>query len=192
MLFKKILRTFLSYKAQFISMIVMVFLGVGIFSGFNAEWYSIEKNINYFFDESNLADYRIYITNEMKNSLTGFSDDDLNKVLNINGVEEASKVVEINTTETKENDTIKLCVSTNTNVTKPVVIKGNEYDSNSSNGIWISENYAERNNYNIGDEITLSYGKMFNYTFKIEGIALSGEYLINTDGIAMKIGRAHV
>lgn len=185
MLFKKILRTFLSYKAQFISMIVMVFLGVGIFSGFNAEWYSIEKNINYFFDESNLADYRIYITNEMKNSLTGFSDDDLNKVLNINGVEEASKVVEINTTETKENDTIKLCVSTNTNVTKPVVIKGNEYDSNSSNGIWISENYAERNNYNIGDEITLSYGKMFNYTFKIEGIALSGEYLINTDGIAM-------
>ncbi len=185
MLVRKLIRTFFKYKAQFISMIVMVLLGVGIFSGFNAEWYTIDKNINAFFNDSNLADYRVYITDEIKLSYRGFSDDDLNKILEINGVKEASRVVEINTIEEKEKDTMKLVVSTNTSVTKPIVIKGNEYNDKSENGLWISENYASKNNYNIGDEITLSYGNFFNHTFIIEGIALSGEYLINTDGISI-------
>ena len=185
MLFKKLIRTFFNYKAQFLSMIIMIILGIGIFSGFNAEWYTIDRNINEFFNDSNLADYRIYITDEMKLHYQGFSLDDLNKILEIDGIDEASMVVEINTTEAKENDTIKMAISTNTNVTKPLVIKGNEYNENSENGLWISENYASRNNYNIGDEITLSYGKIFKNTFIIEGIALSGEYLINTDGISL-------
>ena len=41
MLFKKLLRTMRLYRAQFISMIIMIVLGVGIFVGFNIEWYSI-------------------------------------------------------------------------------------------------------------------------------------------------------
>ena len=41
MLFKKLLRTMGKYKAQFISMIIMITLGVGVFLGFNMEWYSI-------------------------------------------------------------------------------------------------------------------------------------------------------
>ena len=43
MLVKKMLRTAWLYKAQFISMILMVMLGVGVFVGFNMEWASIEK-----------------------------------------------------------------------------------------------------------------------------------------------------
>ena len=30
------------YKAQFISMIIMIALGIGIFVGFNMEWVSID------------------------------------------------------------------------------------------------------------------------------------------------------
>ena len=81
MLFKKLIRTFFKYKAQFISMIIMVVLGIGIFAGFNAEWYSIEKDTTSFFNETNLADYRIY--NEKKS----FSEDDLNNVLSIDGID---------------------------------------------------------------------------------------------------------
>lgn len=43
MLVKKMLRTAWLFKAQFISMILMVMLGVGVFVGFNMEWASIEK-----------------------------------------------------------------------------------------------------------------------------------------------------
>ncbi len=48
MLFRKLWRTMGLYKAQFISMILMVALGVGIFVGFNMEWYSIDENTSAF------------------------------------------------------------------------------------------------------------------------------------------------
>ena len=60
MLTRKLFRTARAYKAQFISMIIMVALGVGVFLGFNMEWYSIEWNTGSFFEETKLADYRLY------------------------------------------------------------------------------------------------------------------------------------
>lgn len=69
---QKLLRTMRLYRAQFISMIIMIVLGVGIFVGFNMEWVSIEGNMASFFEESNYADYRII-------SESGFSKDELEK-----------------------------------------------------------------------------------------------------------------
>lgn len=54
MLFKKLLRTMGQYKAQFISMIIMIALGFGVFVGANMEWVSIEKNTNRLFEETGL------------------------------------------------------------------------------------------------------------------------------------------
>ena len=60
------------YKAQFISMILMITIGVGIFVGFNMEWVSIDTNTKRFFKDSNFADYRIV-------SEEGFSKADVEK-----------------------------------------------------------------------------------------------------------------
>ena len=49
MLFKKLWRTMRLYRAQFLSMILMIALGIGVFVGFNMEWYSIERNMFDFF-----------------------------------------------------------------------------------------------------------------------------------------------
>lgn len=49
MLGKKMLRTAWCYKAPFISMVLMVILGVGMFVGFHIEWVSIEHNMFSFF-----------------------------------------------------------------------------------------------------------------------------------------------
>lgn len=54
MLWKKLFRTMWQYKAQFISMILMITIGVGIFVGFNMEWVSIDINTKRFFKESHL------------------------------------------------------------------------------------------------------------------------------------------
>ena len=59
MLFKKLLRTLWNYKAQFISMIIMIALGVGIFAGFSGEWYTIKKDSEYFYNLDGFSDYRI-------------------------------------------------------------------------------------------------------------------------------------
>ena len=64
------------YKAQFISMIIMIALGIGIFVGFNMEWVSIDVNTSSFFEKTNFADFRII-------SDSGFSEDDLQKVKDI-------------------------------------------------------------------------------------------------------------
>ena len=178
MLFKKLIRTFFKYKAQFISMIIMVILGVGIFAGFNAEWYSIEQDTNYFFEKTNLADYQIY------NSKKGFSENDLNKILEIEGVSKASRFVSLDTNEARENDVIKLNVSENFTVSSFMLIAGEEYDATDSEAIWLSEKYANKNNYKIGEDITLSYMN-YKVTLKIKGICLAGEYLVNTHGSAL-------
>lgn len=73
MLFRKLWRTMGLFKAQFISMIIMVALGIGIFVGFNMEWVSIRENTGRFFDETGLADYSI-------TSDSGFSPEQVEKV----------------------------------------------------------------------------------------------------------------
>ena len=49
MLFRKLWRTIGLYKAQFISMMIMIALGLGVFVGFHMEWGSIRENTNRFY-----------------------------------------------------------------------------------------------------------------------------------------------
>ena len=55
MMTRKLLRTAWKYKAQFLSMVIMVAIGVGVFLGFNIEWRSIEANTSAFFDATNYS-----------------------------------------------------------------------------------------------------------------------------------------
>ena len=80
MLFRKLIRTAGRYRAQFISMIIMTALGIGIFVGFNMEWYTIERDISSFFERTGFSDQRII-------SAAGFSSEDVRKVKSIGGVE---------------------------------------------------------------------------------------------------------
>ena len=77
MLLKKLWRTMGLYKAQFISMVNMITLGVGVFVGANMEWVSIEKNTMKFFEDTHLADYRLIYEE-------GFSEEDLDKIKDLN------------------------------------------------------------------------------------------------------------
>ena len=104
MLFKKLLRTIWHYKAQFISMILMVMLGVGVFVGFQGEWYSIERDTHSFYKSTGFADYRLI-------SEEGYSEEDANKIAQIDGVDKVARYLSINTNESKENDVIAITVT---------------------------------------------------------------------------------
>ena len=170
MLFKKLLRTIWHYKAQFISMILMVMLGVGVFVGFQGEWYSIERDTHSFYDNTGFADYRLV-------SKTGYSVSEYEKIKEIDGVKDSSRYLSINTNETKENDIISLNVTSNINVSGFLVTSGEKYDENSTDSIWISDQYAKKNNYNLGDEIKLKYGGI-SLKGIVKGLIKSSEYLI--------------
>ena len=171
MLIRKMLRTAWSYKAQFISMVLMVMLGVGVFVGFNMEWTSIEHNMFAFFDQSNFADYRL--VNEK-----GYSQEDLEKIRSIEGVRAASRFLTVNA-DVKDSggDSAALAVTTDFDVSSFVVIKGGAYDPNSADGIWLSDRYAEQNGISVGDELSFVY-RNTEITGKVAGLIKAAEQMI--------------
>ena len=170
MLFKKLLRTIWHYKAQFFSMIIMVLLGVGIFVGFQGEWFSIEKNTFSFYEQTGFADYRLICE-------TGYSLEEMEKIQSIEGVNKVSRFISVNTNETKDNDVISVNVTTNFEVSSFILTDGEKYDESSLDGVWMSDLYAEKNDYKLNDDISLKYGAI-TLNGKIKGLIKSSEYLI--------------
>ncbi len=172
MLFKKLLRTMGKYKAQFISMIIMITLGVGVFLGFNMEWYSIKENTDYIFEKSGFADFRLI-------SEEGFKEEDLEKVKQIEGVEDATRYISVNTSVKDSDDIIALTVSENINVSGFMLIgkENMEYSSTSEDGIWLSDQYASKNNIKLNDTLTFTY-KNYEISGKVVGLIKASEYLV--------------
>ena len=170
MLLKKLLRTLLQYKAQFISMIIMIALGAGVFLGFNMEWYSLEKNLEDICTATGFADFRIY-------SDKGFGRADAEAIRALPGVQDVTRFLSVNTTVQNDTDMIALTVNENMAVSGLLVTAGEPYDEESPDGIWLSDQYAEKNGVNLGDSLTLTY-KTYAFTGTVKGLVKSSEYLI--------------
>lgn len=159
------------YKAQFISMILMIALGIGVFVGFNMEWVSIEKNMTSFFRDTGYADYRVV-------SEAGFSEDDFNKIAAIEGVNQATRYLSVNAdVKEKDGDNVALTVTTDEQVSGFLVTEGEAYDKTSKDGIWLSDKYAASNDIKIGDNLTFVY-KNIEIKGAVKGLIKAGEYMI--------------
>lgn len=171
MLFRKLWRTMGLYKAQFISMIIMIALGMGIFIGFNMEWVSIEKNTGGFFDDTGFADYRIV-------SEAGFTKADLKSIEDMDGTDRASRYVCVNAdVKGRDGDSLALTVTENEDVSGFMVLQGEAYDSESADGIWLSDSYAGANNIAVGDKLTLEY-KNFEIKGEVKGLIKASEHMV--------------
>ena len=171
MLFRKLWRTLGLYKAQFISMIIMIALGIGVFIGFNMEWVSIDKNTQSFFEDTGLADYRIM-------SEKGFSKNDSEAIKNIKGITDVTRYFSANAdVKEKKGDSVALTVTENEKVSGMRIMKGSKYDVQSTDGIWLSDKYAKENNIKIGDKLTLVY-KSIDISGQVKGLIKSGEHMI--------------
>lgn len=170
MLTRKLFRTAWSYKAQFISMILMITLGMGMFLGFNMEWKTIEVDTGKFFEQTNYADFRLY-------SEKGFTEDDVNKISDIDGVDAATRFLSINLDiKGEKNKSLALDVGENDKVSTFTVIDGAAYDEN-GDGFWLSDKFAAANDYAIGDSLTLEF-QGIEISGKIVGLIKSGEHMI--------------
>ena len=160
----------LIYKAQFISMIIMTAIGIGIFVGFNMEWVSIRENTSSFFEETGFADYRIV-------SETGFDEDSLEKIKNLDGVKAAAKYLVVSADIKGSDDSLSVSVTTDEKVSGFYLTDGDKYDAHSPDGIWLSDKYAAANDIKIGDSITLVY-KSVEFPGIVKGLIKSGEHMI--------------
>lgn len=197
MLFKKLLRTMGQYKAQFISMIIMIALGFGVFVGANMEWVSIEKNTNRLFEETGLADYKIYSSSAKTGGVTAtFSEEDVQKIKELDGVKDAARFFSVNADVTLVNgEKIKtekdgtgkdkisraaITVTESENVSFFNLTSGEAYDGASTDKIWVSDKFAEEKEIKVGD--TLTFGAVQGVSepleFKVAGLIKSGEYMV--------------
>lgn len=197
MLFKKLLRTMGQYKAQFVSMIIMIALGFGVFVGANMEWVSIEKNTNRLFEETGLADYKIYSSSAKTGGVTAtFSENDLQKIKELDGVKDAARFFSVNADVTLVNgEKIKtekdgtgkdkipraaITVTESENVSFFNLTSGEAYDGASTDKIWVSDKFAEEKEIKVGDTLTFGavQGVSASLEFKVAGLIKSGEYMV--------------
>ena len=170
MLLKKLFRTLWQYKAQFISMVIMVALGIGVFLGYNVEWYSLEVNTSEIYNATGFADFRIL-------SDKGFSAEDLEAVKSIDGVEDATRFLSMNVTVKDDTDTLALTVSENMDVSGILVLEGEPYSADDPDGFWLSDSYAAANGIFAGDSLTLTW-QGITVSGTVRGLVKSSEYLI--------------
>ncbi len=167
---KKLLRTMGRYRAQFLSMIVMIAIGIGVFVGFNVEWYTIERDTASFFEKTGFADFRVL-------SETGFSEEDRRAVEALDGVSAAARWLSVNTMVKDDADVLALTVTEDPAVSGFLVTSGGAYDAADAGGFWLSDRYAEANGIAVGDGLTLTY-KGLEIAGTVRGLIKAGEYLI--------------
>ncbi len=170
MLTRKLWRTAKVYKVQFISMILLVALGIGVFVGFNAEWVTIGEDTNKFFEQSGFADYRVVDED-------GFSSGDVEKILSIEGISGAGRFISVNADVKDTTEQLALTISESTHTSGFVLMEGAEYDRDDPDGFWLMDKYAEHNGIKIGDELTVTFEDM-EFKGTVKGLIESAEYLI--------------
>ena len=151
-------------------MVIMIAIGVGIFLGFNIEWKSLEHDAFTFLENTNYADYRLYAE-------SGFSEDDIKAIQDIDGVDAATRYFYVNVGIKDTKKSVSLNVSENYTVSTMMVMEGAKYDE-SSDGIWLSDKFADANDIKIGDELTFTYTGI-EISGKVIGLVKSGENLVS-------------
>ena len=150
MLNKKMFRDIKKNLSQFITIFLMVMIGVMAYSGIEAYMGGMKKTADKFYSENNLQDLNIIGPN--------FTNEDLEKIKNINNVQDAERKLSV--TATTDNDkTLLLNFIEENNISKFYIIKGEKF-STDKQGVWLDEFYARENNIKLGDTILVKYDNL--------------------------------
>ena len=147
MLHKKMYRDIKLNLSQFITIFLMVLIGVMAYSGIKAYMDGMTKTADVFYAENNLQDLNVMGSN--------FTVDDLNKIKSIDNVRDAERKLSI-TALTNDDKTLLLNFIESNNISKFYVIDGVGFDKDKS-GIWLDNFYAIENNLHVGDTILVKY-----------------------------------
>ena len=169
MLKRKMLRDIKMHKTQFLSIFLMAFLGVFVFSGVGGEALGLEVNVNQFYEDTNLADGWIY--SPLLNDLF------LYQVQCLGATTEMERQVVVDSQAVLENDPdVTLHFVENNTISKFYLMEGEPLDINDSNGVWLDKSFANAKGLKTGDNITFKFGD-YEITKEIRGLGYSPEYV---------------
>lgn len=161
MLKKKMIRDVLKNKSQFITILLMVMVGVMVYAGIEAYMDGMTDTANRFYTKNNLPDVNVIGTS--------FTKDDLNDIKSIDNVVDAERKLTLTMNDAKDNDKSYLVnVIEENNISKFYVKDGTSFD-NKKNGVWLDYFYAKENNIKVGDKIAFKYEK-YVFNEKVNGL----------------------
>lgn len=146
MLKRKMFRDIKNNCSQFITIFLMIMIGIMAYSGIEAYMDGMTFTADKFYTESNLQDLNVLGTN--------FTENDLEKIRGLNNVKDAERKLSV--TGTTNDDKILLInfIESN-NISKFYIIDGEEFDNKS--GVWLDNFYALENDIKVGDTILVKY-----------------------------------
>ena len=164
---KKMLRDIKINKTQFISILLMAFLGVFAFCGVCSEYYGLEQTSSEFYEDTNLADGWIYNTT--------ITDEAVDKISNFSTNHEKQLVVQSVGNFSNDPD-ITLHFVEDNEISKFYVTEGEDFNLSDDSGVWLDKRFADAQNLTAGDNITFKFNGM-TIEKEIKGIGYSPEYV---------------
>ena len=149
MLKKKMIRDILQNKSQFITIFLMVLIGVMVYSGIEAYMDGMINAADKFYTENNLQDLNVMGENLTK--------EDLEKIKSLNNVNDAERKLVLTGVDADDLDkTYLISFIESNNISKMYVLDGIPFDVNKK-GVWLDNFYAKENNLHVGDTIKIQY-----------------------------------
>ena len=143
------IRDILQNKSQFLTIFLMVLIGVMVYVGIESYMDGMVQTANTFYTENNLQDLTVLGSN--------LTIDDLNKIKKLDNVNDAErKLVVTGIDATKDDKTYLISFIESNNISKFYVVDGIEFDANKK-GVWLDDFYAKENNLHVGDTISIKY-----------------------------------
>lgn len=154
MLKKKMFRDIKQNLSQFITIFLMVLIGVMVYVGIEAYMDGMTNAADNFYKNNNVQDLNV---------MGNLSDKDLDKIKSLDNVKDAEKKLVVNAIDKDDKDkTYLLSFIDSNNISKFHIMDGEKFDVNKK-GAWVDNFYAEKNNLKVGDTIKIKYD-----TFSLE------------------------
>ena len=169
MLKRKMLRDIRKNLSQFITIFLMVMIGVMAYSGIKAYMDGMTNTKDKFYSENNL--YDVYLKGY------NFTSEDLENIKSINNIKDAERKLSITGTTDKDK-TLLLNVIESNNISKFYVMDGEEFDKDKS-GVWLDYFYAKKNDIKVGDTILVKYDTI-SLNEKVLGLIEVPDHLYDT------------
>lgn len=148
MLKKKMFRDIKQNLSQFITIFLMVLIGVMVYVGIEAYMDGMTSAADNFYKNNNIQDLNV---------MGNLSDKDLDKIKSLDNVKDAEKKLVVNAIDKDDKDkTYLLSFIDSNNISKFHIMDGEKFDVNKK-GAWVDNFYAEKNNLKVGDTIKIKY-----------------------------------
>ena len=148
MLRKKMIRDIKQNLSQFITIFLMVFIGVMAYSGIESYMEGMKQTANNFYTQNNLQDLNV---------MGALSKENVETIKQINNVKNAEGKLNVSAVLDDNNDiTLSMNFIESNEISKFYIVEGKEFEANTK-GVWVDNFFAQENNLKIGDKLKIKY-----------------------------------